>query len=68
MEELMGSDYTYGKNGYLSKIKGEDYEDTLFHYRWNGKIPQILKTSRFGYKGIYTQSTFNKKGLIEKNK
>ena len=64
----MGSDYTYGKNGYLSKIKGEDYEDTLFHYRWNGKIPQILKTSRFGYKGIYTQSTFNKKGLIEKNK
>lgn len=66
VDDLTSSVYKYGKNGYIAKIDGEDYSDMSMHYKWNGKVAQILKTEHYDYKGVYTQASFNKKGLIEK--
>lgn len=66
LEELFYSGYKYGKNGYLTDIDGDDYDNIKFYYRWNGKKPESIVTIATGYWGMYTRADYNKKGLIEK--
>ena len=60
--------YKYGKNGYITDIKGVDYDNSKFYYRWNGKLPESIITTKNGYSGMYRMSYFDKKGLITKTK
>lgn len=66
VDDLTSSVYKYRKNGYITMIDGEDSSDMWMNYRWKGKVPQLLKVKHSDHKGVYTQTVFNKNGLIEK--
>lgn len=59
--------YSYGKNDYVSKIKGT-YSDQVIKYKWNGNKPKSLAvySANGGKKYKTDQTTFNKKGYIQK--
>ena len=56
--------YTYGKNGYLTRIKSDDWARTM-KYTWNGKVAKTMKVKLTDYPGFVYYATFNKKGLIQ---
>ena len=57
--------YTYGKNGYITKINGEDWARSM-RYKWNGKVAKSIKVKLTDYPNYVYQATFNKKGFIQK--
>ena len=61
------SKYVYGKNGYITKIKGTN-GDTVIKYKWNGKKAKALKSYLItdGEKFKMAQTSFNKKGFVYK--
>lgn len=57
--------YTYGKNGYITKIESEEWARSM-RYMWNGKTAKAVRVKLTGYPGYVYQADFNRKGLIRK--
>lgn len=55
--------FTYGKNGYITKVKSEDWTRTN-KYTWNGKVAKSMKVKMSDYPGYVYETTFTKQGYI----